>query len=119
PAFLADPYPTYAALRARGVRWSGSAGAWLVADHRMVVELSRSRHFVRASERAGAAGGAERTLQRVERAEHARLRSTVADVFHGEAARRLVARVTRQAGELVASCATGEPVDLMSRLAHP
>jgi unspecific monooxygenase len=119
PTFLADPYPAYGALRASGVRWSDSAGAWLVADHQLVVEVSRSPLFVRATPHAAARDDTERTLQRVERADHTRLRSTVADVFHGEAARRLTAWIAGRADELVARCASGGAIDLMSELAHP
>lgn len=119
PAFLADPYPAYAALRASGVRWSDSAEAWLVADHGLVVQLSRSPLFVRSAEQLDTGDETARTLQRVERGDHARLRSTVADVFHGEAALRLKEWVTGRADELLASCAAGGTVDLMSDLAHP
>ena len=50
-AFIADPYPTYAAMRAQGRPcWSQSAGRWLVTDHASCARLLRSpalhRQFV-------------------------------------------------------------------------
>src|SRR5215472_10426327 len=116
PAFVADPYPAYARLRAGGPRWSGPLRAWLVADHHSVAHLLRSQLLVRHPD---ASDEANRSLQRVEGPEHGRLRSTVADVFHGAGIRRLTRMVGRDAGELVAHCASGEPLDLMAGLAHP
>jgi cytochrome P450 len=116
PAFLADPYPAYAALRAQRVQWVQELHSWLAADYESVLELLTSRRFVRAH---GPSNAGARTLQRAEDADHARLRSAVADVFHGEALGRLAVHVARLADDLVDRCCASGPVDLMSELAHP
>jgi len=119
PAFLADPYPTYAALRPQRVQWAEGVQSWVAADYRSVVELSKSRFFVRSAEPAHAVDDASRTLQRVEGADHARLRSTVAPAFRGASVRRLAADIAHLADGLVAGCCAGATADLMSELAHP
>lgn len=118
PAPAADPHGTGARPPVGGTRWSNSLRAWLITDHGAVARLLRSPLLVRAPERPDR-DDANRSLQRVERPEHARLRATVADVFHGPAALRLRGPVGRLADELVARCASGVPVDLMAEVAHP
>jgi cytochrome P450 len=116
---VADPYPAYARLRARGPQWSSSLKAWLVADHRSVLQLLRSPLLVRAPRRADAVDDAHRSLQRVEHEAHARLRSTIADVFHGAGVQPLKGLISRRADELVRCCTSGDALDLMAGLAHP
>jgi cytochrome P450 len=117
-AAVADPYPAYAALRERGLAWSTDVNGWVAADYRSVVQLARSASLVRAG-RSRTDDDEQRTLQRVEGAEHERLRTSVADVFLGEALRRLGLDVASVADELVTRCLTGGVVDLMSDFAHP
>jgi cytochrome P450 len=118
PSVVADPYPAYAALRERGLGWSAHVNGWVAADYRSVVQLARSAALVRAG-RTRSDDGEQRTLQRVDGAEHERLRSSVAGVFHGEALRRLTLEVASLADELLSRCLTGGVVDLMSDFAHP
>src|SRR5262249_12336141 len=101
------------------VQWEEGLRSWLAADYGSVVALSRSRLFVRATESPDARDGANRTLQRVEGAEHARLRSAVAGVFRRDSLRRLAGCITQLADVLVAVCCAGGPADLIAELAHP
>ena len=48
PDFLADPYPTFAALRSRGaVQWHEPTQMWLAFSHKAASDVLRSRSLGR------------------------------------------------------------------------
>lgn len=104
PAFLQDPYPTYARLRCETpIAWYAPWGAWIVTRHRDVATLLRDRRLGRvppdrpklddpalapfAAIQAG-------SLLELEPPDHTRAKQAVHDVFTQRHARALQARVS-------------------------
>ena len=131
PAFLADPYPVFAELRAQGaVQWHEPTGMWLAFSHRAASDVLRSRslgrlwspRFPEISMPAFELIHVHSLLEN-EPPVHTRLRRLIAGAFsrgHVERLRPAInALATRLAADLATAGAAGEPVDLIEHYAEP
>ncbi|MFF8831821.1 cytochrome P450 [Streptomyces sp. NPDC015131] len=136
PAFVADPYPAYAELRARGrVHWFEPARQYLVPHHADVSALLRDRRLGRSyrhrftHEEFGrtpppAAHEPFHTLNDhgmldLEPPDHTRIRRLVSKAFTPRTVERLRPYVHRLAGELVDALVAEGGGDLLSAVAEP
>lgn len=131
PAFLADPYPTFAALRAEApVVWHEPTGMWLAVSHRAVSDVLRSRSLGRlwTPRFPDVAMPAfelihVHSLLENEPPVHTRLRRLIAGAFsrgHVERLRPAVAALAaRLAEDVRAAGEGGDPVDLIAAYAEP
>ncbi|ORT59330.1 cytochrome P450 [Streptomyces sp. CB03238] len=136
PAFVADPYPAYAELRARGrVHWFEPARQFLVPRHADVSALLRDRRLGRTyrhrftHEEFGrtpppAAHEPFRVLNDhgmldLEPPDHTRIRRLVSKAFTPRTVERLKPYVHRLAGELVDSLVAEGGGDLLTAVAEP
>ncbi|MEE1773585.1 cytochrome P450 [Streptomyces sp. JV185] len=136
PAFVADPYPAYAALRATGrVHRFEPTDQWLVPHHADVSALLRDRRlgrtylhrftheeFGRTSPPAGhepfhTLNG--QGLLDLEDPDHTRIRRLVSKAFTPRTVEQLVPTVRRLAAELVDSFVEAGGGDLLTAVAEP
>ncbi|MEU9339043.1 cytochrome P450 [Streptomyces sp. NPDC048290] len=136
PEFLADPYPAYARLRARGrvIRYEPS-DQWLVPHHADVSALLRDRRLGRAyqhrfshEEFGRTAPPAEQEpfhtlndhgMLDLEPPDHTRIRRLVSKAFTPRTVERLKPYVERLAGELVDGLVREGGGDLLADVAEP
>ncbi|MFJ3922704.1 cytochrome P450 [Streptomyces sp. NPDC090022] len=136
PAFVADPYPAYEALRARGrvIRYEPT-GQWLVPHHADVSALLRDRRLGRtylhrfSHEEFGRTPPPaehepfhtlnDQGMLDLEDPAHARVRRLVAKAFTPRTVERLAPAVTRMAQELVAGFVADGGGDLLTAIAEP
>ncbi|NEY34673.1 cytochrome P450 [Streptomyces sp. PRKS01-65] len=136
PAFVADPYPAYAELRARGrVHHYEPTGQWLVPHHADVSALLRDRRLGRTYLHRFTHEEFGRTppppehepfhtlndhgMLDLEPPDHTRIRRLVAKAFTPRTVERLVPYVRGLAGELVSALAEAGGGDLLTDLAEP
>jgi cytochrome P450 len=127
PAFLADPYPTYAHLRREEpVRWDPVQGLWLVARHADVDRVLRDRRFGRVFTPREPAERFEpwnlvnrHAMLELEPPDHTRLRKLVAHEFTPRFTERLRPRVRALVAELLDALEHDEEPDLVGGLAEP
>lgn len=136
PAFHADPYPTYRALREAGpLHFSPEffGGAWLLARHEDVglalkdERLSARRtggwlNHTSASARQRLAPFQQlfaRAMLFVDAPDHPRLRQAMMAGFKPGALQALVPRMAAQAEALLDAVDTRQPFDVMSAFARP
>jgi cytochrome P450 len=125
PAFVADPYPMFAAARPAGpVRYDEASGMWLALSWRHANQVLRDRRLGRLwRDREPAARFApfnalhRHQMMENEPPEHTRLRSVVAREFSRGHVERLRPRVAAVAEELLASA--GPEFDLIADFAEP
>lgn len=128
PDFVADPYPTYAAMRSQGpVQWWGAGGLHLIPRHAEVNALLRDRRLGRVFtplepvERFRPWNFVNETaMLEMEPPDHTRLRQMVAREFtprRVETMRERVAAITDVL--LDDALAQGAVVDLVDTLAEP
>jgi len=125
PAFVADPYPVFAAARADGsVRYDEASGMWLALSWRHANLVLRDRRLGRLwrdrePEARFAPFNALHRHQMMENEppEHTRLRSVVAREFSRGHVERLRPRVAAVAEELLA--AAGPEFDLIGDFTEP
>lgn len=135
-AFLCDPYPTYAALRASGrAVWSPDAlgGAWMLPHHDDVsralrnplLSSNRSDSFLdmlRPEERghfAELGSIFSQWLGFLDAPEHTRLRKLLNKGFASRMLERWGDAIRRTAESLADDLPVGQPVDFMAAFAHP
>jgi unspecific monooxygenase len=130
PAFVQDPYPTYAAIHARGgaVFWE-QYGFWCFAGFESVNALLRDRRFGRVPpipdvvpDRAHLAwfDRVERfSLLGLEPPDHTRLRKAVNRAFVSAAIERMRPAITAHAERLARTLAGPAPVDVLEAYATP
>ncbi|WP_416520363.1 cytochrome P450 [Streptomyces achromogenes] len=136
PAFVADPYPAYADLRARGrvIRYEPS-DQWLVPHHADVSALLRDRRLGRTYLHRFTHEEFGRTppppehepfhtlndhgMLDLEPPDHTRIRRLVAKAFTPRTVERLAPYVHRLAGELVAALVGNGGGDLLTDVAEP
>ncbi|MFF5440087.1 cytochrome P450 [Streptomyces achromogenes] len=136
PAFVADPYPAYAELRARGrvIRYEPS-DQWLVPHHADVSALLRDRRLGRTYLHRFTHEEFGRTppppehepfhtlndhgMLDLEPPDHTRIRRLVAKAFTPRTVERLAPYVHGLADELVAALADNGGGDLLTDLAEP
>ncbi|MFJ8944155.1 cytochrome P450 [Streptomyces sp. NPDC102395] len=136
PAFLADPYPAYAELRAKGrVRYFEATNQWLVPHHADVSALLRDRRLGRTYQhrfthedfgRTAPPGEHEpfHTLNDhgmldLEPPDHTRIRRLVSKAFTPRTVERLKPYVRKLAGELVDALVEKGGGDLLTDVAEP
>lgn len=136
PAFVADPYPAYAELRARGrVHYYEPTRQWLIPHHADVSALLRDRRLGRTylhrftHEEFGrtpppAAHEPFHTLNDygmldLEAPDHTRIRRLVSKAFTPRTVEALVPTVRRLAAELVAGLKDKGGGDLLAEVAEP
>lgn len=133
-AFLADPYPTYRALREAGpIHWSDEffGGAWLLTRHADVEAVLRDPRFSAqrtggwvnhaASERGDLAGFQQlfaRALLFLDAPDHTRLRTLMQPAFRPEALARLRPVIEDMADELLAELDGEAEFDFIDRVAR-
>ncbi|MFF7101407.1 cytochrome P450 [Streptomyces nigra] len=136
PAFLADPYPAYAELRARGrVHWFEPTNQWLVPHHADVSALLRDRRLGRTylhrftHEEFGRSAPPpehepfhtlnDHGMLDLEPPDHTRIRRLVSKAFTPRTVERLRPYVRDLAGELVAGLVERGGGDLLTEVAEP
>ncbi len=131
PAFIADPYPAFAALRERGpVHWHPGLGLYVAVAHAACDTLLRDRRLGRLwrdrepVETFPAFNLLHRTsMLESEPPSHTRLRRLVAGAFGRGHVERMRPWVQRLADDLVADLAArisgGGPADLLATVAEP
>ncbi|GAA2921759.1 cytochrome P450 [Streptomyces enissocaesilis] len=136
PSFVADPYPAYAELRARGrAHWYEPTRQWLVPHHADVSALLRDRRLGRTYlhrftheefGRTPPPSGHEpfhalndHGLLDLEAPDHTRIRRLVAKAFTPRTVERLAPTVRRLAAELAGAFVAEGGGDLLSAVAEP
>ncbi|MFE6408582.1 cytochrome P450 [Streptomyces sp. NPDC057837] len=136
PAFLADPYPAYAELRARGrVHRFEPTGQWLVPHHADVSALLRDRRLGRTYQHRFTHEEFGRTppppehepfhtlndhgMLDLEPPDHTRIRRLVSKAFTPRTVERLKPYVRDLADELVAALVERGGGDLLKDVAEP
>ncbi|MEV7994294.1 cytochrome P450 [Streptomyces sp. NPDC086077] len=136
PAFLADPYPAYTELRARGrVLYFERTNQWLVPHHADVSALLRDRRLGRSyrhrftHEDFGRTAPApehepfhtlnDHGMLDLEPPDHTRIRRLVSKAFTPRTVERLKPYVDKLAGDLVAALAEAGGGDLLTDVAEP
>ncbi|MFJ8668457.1 cytochrome P450 [Streptomyces sp. NPDC093600] len=136
PAFVADPYPAYAELRARGrAHWYAPTRQWLIPHHEDVSALLRDRRLGRTythrftHEEFGrqappAAHEPFHTLNDhglldLEAPDHTRIRRLVSKAFTPRTVERLEPTVRRLAAALVGGLVDRGGGDLLAEVAEP
>ncbi|WP_406125194.1 cytochrome P450 [Streptomyces canus] len=136
PAFLADPYPAYAELRANGrVQYFEPTNQWLVPHHADVSALLRERRLGRTYQHRFTHEDFGRTappaahepfhtlndhgMLDLEPPDHTRIRRLVSKAFTPRTVEQLRPYVTRLAGELVDRLVAEGGGDLLTDVAEP
>lgn len=136
PAFLADPYPAYAELRAKGrVQYFEATDQWLVPRHADVSALLRERRLGRTYQHRFShedfgrmAPPAEHEpfhtlndhgMLDLEPPDHTRIRRLVSKAFTPRTVEQLKPYVARLAGELVDELVQKGGGDLLTDVAEP
>ncbi|MFF5477247.1 cytochrome P450 [Streptomyces sp. NPDC012935] len=136
PAFLADPYPAYAELRARGrVHWFEPTNQWLVPHHADVSALLRDRRLGRTYQHRFTHEDFGRTapppehepfhvlndhgMLDLEPPDHTRIRRLVSKAFTPRTVEQLKPYVQGLAGELVSALVEAGGGDLLTDVAEP
>ncbi|ANS66833.1 cytochrome P450 [Streptomyces lincolnensis] len=136
PAFVADPYPAYAELRARGrVHYYAPTNQWLVPHHADVSALLRDRRLGRTYQHRFTHEDFGRTapppehepfhvlndhgMLDLEPPDHTRIRRLVSKAFTPRTVERLGPYVRGLADELVAALVARGGGDLLTDVAEP
>ncbi|MEU3889497.1 cytochrome P450 [Streptomyces sp. NPDC029041] len=136
PAFLADPYPAYADLRAQGrVRYFEPTNQWLVAHHADVSALLRDRRLGRTYQHRFTHEEFGRTapppehepfhtlndhgMLDLEPPDHTRIRRLVSKAFTPRTVERLKPYVRALADDLVSGLVAAGGGDLLKDVAEP
>jgi unspecific monooxygenase len=136
PAFVADPYPAYAELRAAGrVHYYEPTNQWLVPHHADVSTLLRDRRLGRTYQHRFTHEDFGRTapppehepfhtlndhgMLDLEPPDHTRIRRLVSKAFTPRTVEQLRPYVTRLAGELVDRLVESGGGDLLTDVAEP
>ncbi|KUL22064.1 cytochrome P450 [Streptomyces regalis] len=136
PGFLADPYPAYAALRARGrVQYFEPTNQWLVPHHADVSALLRDRRLGRTYQHRFTHEDFGRTapppehepfhvlndhgMLDLEPPDHTRIRRLVSKAFTPRTVEQLKPYVRELAGDLVAALVEKGGGDLLTDVAEP
>lgn len=136
PAFLADPYPVYEELRARGrVHYFEPTEQWVVPHHADVSALLRDRRLGRTYQHRFTHEDFGRTAPRpedepfhilndngmldLEPPDHTRIRRLVSKAFTPRTVERLKPYVDQLAGELVTRLVAAGGGDLLTDVAEP
>ncbi len=127
PAFVVDPYPTYARMRREApLEWYEPGGMWLVSRHGDVDALLRDRRLGRVfqprepDERFGPWNLLNvHSMLELEPPQHTRLRRLVAGEFTPRRVEALRPRVRALVDELLDPIADAGEADIVAQLAEP
>jgi pimeloyl-[acyl-carrier protein] synthase len=118
-SFFADPYSTYARIRARGVpAWESNSGAWLVTRYADVESLLRDARLSKTFRRETPTPFETSVLFQDPPA-HTRVRAMLNQAFSGDAMQGLEDRVLQIADALIDRMLPGRAADFMSSFAEP
>jgi cytochrome P450 len=125
PAFIRDPYPVLAALRATGpVLWHEPMGTWLATTHHAVSDVLRDRRFGRiwtdhepASQMEPFNALHRNQMMENEGQTHRRLRTLVSNAFSRGHVERMRPRIESLAASMVDGL--GESFDVLGDYAEP
>jgi cytochrome P450 len=118
-SFFADPYSTYARIRARGVpAWESNSGAWLITRYADVESLLRDARLSKAFQRETPTPFEASVLFQDPPA-HTRVRGILNQAFSGGAMQGLEDRVLQIADALIDRMLSGRAADFMSAFAEP
>ncbi len=135
-AFLADPYPTYRALREAGpIHWSDEffGGAWLLTRHADVERVLRDWRGFSAQRTGGWVKGSEgtrgelagfqrlfaRALLFLDAPDHPRIRRVLNAGFRPDMLQRLVPHIEQAVTELLDAVEDAPAFDFMQAVARP
>ncbi|MEJ7628060.1 MAG: cytochrome P450 [Nocardioidaceae bacterium] len=126
PGLLADPYPAFAAERARGpVAWHEPSRTWLVVDHAACSQALRDRRLGRVWQDRQPAGLFEpfnllhrNQMMETEPPDHTRLRRKVSTAFARGHVERMRPRVHELGGQLL-DAVEGSTFDVLADYAEP
>lgn len=119
PAFLADPYPTYARLRERpGPTHSEAERTWLVARHDQATIVLKDPRFSKALPPEDPSPLSNSMLFR-DPPDHRRLREAVGGAFTPRRIRSLTERIAAVADRLIDSFAGRRRIDFITEFAMP
>lgn len=129
PAFLVNPYPSYAQVRAAGPVTRTPLGLWAVTGHEACSAVLRDQRFgwgdgatVADHFRTEADGSVVRPFIFSDPPEHTRIRALVGKAFAARQVDRMRATAEQVVRELIetARAEAGDgPIDLMRAVAHP
>jgi cytochrome P450 len=126
PAAIRDPYPHYAELRRRPVRWNTRWRGWVVTGYPESRTVLRDHTAFSSDRLAGSAREGYPNLDRigswvsfVDPPHHTRLRRLMTAAFTPRAVRELTPTIRRTAEELVAALPADCEVDLVPELTYP
>ncbi len=123
PGFFADPYPTYAALRADDpVHFSAATGSWIISRYDDVVRVLRDYERFSSHAIGGGGEGAYRFLIGTDPPDHTTLRRLVNRPFHPAAIAAREPRIRQicegLVDELIAANDDGR-ADLIQQVGYP
>jgi cytochrome P450 len=128
PAFVEDPYPEYARLRAAGPLCRIGPGSWGVTRHAEVTALQRDprlgSEFPEGYHRLSVGDGPvaaffQRIMLYRDPPEHARLRRLVSSAFSPPVVRRLRPRIEAMVDDLLEPALRRGRMDVAAELAYP
>lgn len=132
PAAIRDPYPHYAALRERPVRWNARWRGWVVTGYPECRAVIRDDAAFSSEKLRNHANGRGRQADRypnldligtwmsfVDPPDHTRLRRLMTKAFTPRAIEELRPTMRRAAVALVADLPAGREVDLVAALTYP
>jgi cytochrome P450 len=128
PAVIADPYPTYAALRAAGPLGRGGPGQWVVSRYadvsRLMTDTRLSGNFSGDYHRLTIGGGpASEFFQRVmlnqDPPDHTRIRRLMSHAITPSLSREFAPRIAGMVDELLAPALDREGFDAVTDLGYP
>jgi pimeloyl-[acyl-carrier protein] synthase len=125
PAFLDDPYPTYARLRAEDPVHRAATGEWWITRHADVANVFADRRFGKSAPpvpaRPGVLGGdpIPPSMLFQNPPAHTRLRTFVTHAFSPRTIERLRPHIAAVANELIDGVADRSEFDLVDAVAFP
>jgi cytochrome P450 len=130
PRVYTNPYPTYAALRAKDpVHWSPLMDSWVLSryadvdtvlrDHKRFSSDGRNRTPSRRRQTQSAMAGGEPSMLFLDPPDHTRLRALVNKAFTPQAIEALKPRIQSIVTDLLDQIDTPEAFDLIEALAYP
>ena len=130
PRVYNNPYPTYAALRAKDpVHWSPLMNSWVLSryadvdavlrDHKHFSNDARNRKSTRARQVQTVVAGGDPSMLFLDPPDHTRLRALVSKAFTPQAIEALKPRIYSIMAELLAHIEQSTAFDLIETIAYP
>src|SRR2546423_500938 len=128
PAVIADPYPTYATLRAAGPLGRGGPGQWVVSHYadvsRLMTDTRLSGNFSGESPRLTIGSGPaseffQRVLLNQAPPDHTRVRKLMSHAITPALSREMAPRIAEMVDELLAPALDRQGFDAVTDLGYP